>query len=365
MSVLSATRFSKRKIKFANHGAAAETELGKCWEINDGSSLHQFTAGPIGGLEMILDARSSEYVEETEVVGFSITLRMPNETVLNKEFAVFAGVGQRTMINLKYTNVTRLSAPYGTCTNVPSFFNPDEILTSKECFLSTLLWSFMNTTGCECLPWYFADRYDDDMKNSAQMATYGSTVVDRLVAYWTSDISPAEYKLDITTNNTCRSTVYNETAQKGGGGDWLYTGTYLQTATNLTHFDNCSALCYTTTNCVCFMYLETDTTSLGNKGDCILMDSTAKDTRSNITGLISGRINCTESLDTCDISTYLSCVNSIVRGRATGSTPEACSEPCQYTEYTPSISTSAFPSQAWWDDKKEDIEHYSTWSEAK
>ena len=369
MSVLSAVRFSKKKIKFVDHGSDQNTELGKCWEINDHSSLQQFTAGPIGGLEMILDARSPDYVEETEGVGFSIIFRQPNETVLNKEFAIYAAVGQKTMIDLRYGNITRLSAPHGSCNNIPSYFNPLENLSSKECFLSSLLWSFMNTTSCQCLPWYFAERYaTNNGKNSAQMAEFGTTVMDRLVAYWTSDVTPEQYKLNIATNITCRSTVYEGKEEKEGKEeyeDWLYTGKYLTTKSNIAHFDNCSALCYQTSDCVCFMYLQTNTTNLGNSEDCILLDSTAKDTRKNVTGLISGRINCTEEIETCGISTYASCVNEIVKERESGSTPEACSEPCQYTKYTSSVSTSAFPSEAWWNDNKVAIPHYSTWDEAK
>ena len=366
MSVLNATRFSKRAINFTDHGSAKETELGRCWEINDESSLNQWTAGPIGGLEMILDTSSSDYVDATESVGFSITLKMPNETVLNKEFAVFAAAGQRTMINLKYTNLTRLPAPYGTCQDSPSYFNPDRDLSSKECFLSnTILWSFLNTTGCRCLPWYFANRYaTSDEMNSAQMAQFGTTVVDRLAKYWTSPLTPGQYKLNITTNNTCRSTVYNE-KEWYEGGDWLYTGKYLQTVPNTADYQNCSTLCYKKKNCVCFMFLKSNATNLGNAGDCILMDGTAKDTRGNITGLISGRVNCTEELETCGFSAYASCVNTVVKERESGSTAQACSEPCQYTEYTPSISSSAFPSKAWWEDNKENIPHYSTWQEAK
>jgi len=106
LMILNMTRFSKQSKIINDLGGVRETELGRCWQINDRSDLVQWVAGPTGGLELVLDARTADYIETTESSGFSVTLHMPNETVLNKEFAFYVGVGQHAEVNLKYTGYT-------------------------------------------------------------------------------------------------------------------------------------------------------------------------------------------------------------------------------------------------------------------
>lgn len=83
------------------------TEMGNCLEINDNQALVQRVNGPMGGLSIIIDTKTDDYLETTESEGFLVLIRMPNETVLNKEYAFAVTPGRTTYVELRTTQVTR------------------------------------------------------------------------------------------------------------------------------------------------------------------------------------------------------------------------------------------------------------------
>ncbi|XP_063694587.1 acid-sensing ion channel 1A-like [Bolinopsis microptera] len=225
------------------------TEMGSCLEVNDQEILVQRVNGRIGGLSMILDTRTEHYLESTETEGFFVLLRMPNETVLNKEYAFAVSPGKETFVQLQTTEITRLEPRHGTCKNEEDVFkssarsttdkkeetkegiNMDDTLTVKECFRNQVLWQYMREPLCKCYPWYIYTRHINPPP------TRDTELEHHIYQYFTQGISQ-EKRIEFD-NSTC---YYQD--------QFSYSGTSLKTLPSISSAVLCAEQCKQTDNCV-------------------------------------------------------------------------------------------------------------------
>ena len=153
--------------------------------------------GPIGGLVVVLDLNTEHYLNNTEADGVYITLRMLNETIVNKGLGFTVSPGEEVLINIDSVRSERLFDPWGDCQNnidiINSNIGEDENhLTLKECFLLQKLWSYRWT----CFPWYFWQRY----LISEQSKRYDEELINRMLRFLSQEIAP---DTQIELNRTC------------------------------------------------------------------------------------------------------------------------------------------------------------------
>lgn len=190
--------FGKRAITSDEFIDTGYTGLGTCLELNDNEYLVQKVNGAVGGLHMTLDLQTKHYLPETEMTGFIITFRSPNETILVQEYGFRVSPGNAYYINVKTSKVTRLAAPWGSCQDQYDHFDDQGFMTNKECALNQLLWMYpkLEDEGCGCYPWFFYSRYFEDSTDKK----YDTAAKWRIMKYWTEDL-PFEYNFQF--NETC------------------------------------------------------------------------------------------------------------------------------------------------------------------
>ena len=201
------------------------TEMGYCFEVNDDAQLVQEVEGQEGGLVMVLDANVDHYLSNVESEGFYITLRMPNETIVNKGFGFTVSPGEEILIDIEKLEVERLGTPWGNCKDETDIFNSDDgekgdLLTHRECFLLHKLWLYFSDDVCQCYPWYFYERYLSQGK-----VRYDSKISERL-----------EHYLMHTLDNNTRLT-FNKTCKiRANSALNVYSGEILKTIDNVANF---------------------------------------------------------------------------------------------------------------------------------
>ncbi|XP_063683632.1 amiloride-sensitive sodium channel subunit alpha-like [Bolinopsis microptera] len=335
------------------------TEMGNCLEINDNQLFIQRVNGPIGGLSMILDARTEDYVDKTEAEGFFVVLRMPNETVISKEYAFAISPGKETFVQLDTTQVTRLKAPYGDCQDTEDVFKiraegKEEItdyLTTKECFTSQVLWKFMNEPKCKCYPWYVYARH---FKKSGEERD--TALESQLYTYFTTEI-PEENRINFD-NSTC---YYED--------EYSYSGGELVSLDSLLTAELCAVQCKLNEDCVVFMWVKSFIVENRGVAQCVMFDSSAVLSEDLEYRVTRGETNCTLELGECDITTEAWCENMVIdtmMSEENAQQPMNCYEPCSYNKTTYTLSSSNFPSLRLWNSElAASFPHYTTFAQAQ
>ena len=323
------------------------TELGRCMEINDDASLVQQVEGPDGGLVLVLDANIEHYLNNVETQGFYITLRMPKETIVTKNFGFTVSTGEEVLINIEKAEVERLGDPWGECHDTIDLFNSDtfnksDLLTKKECFLLQKLWSYFRIPQCTCFPWYFWDRF-----LSAGKGEHDEQLSDRLLKYFTYDL-PENKKIKF--NKTCGIFVKAESANAT-----VYEGNDLTLLDGIQSVKSCGNKCRNETGCVLFMYARDDNDYL-KREQCHLFSAKTNlvpiTVGKDVTGLYRGGVNCTGDLGVCGLYKGMSCEDEIMRNIMSSDPyyePFRCDETCSYQDYRVSLSRSVYPARKYWD----------------
>ena len=333
------------------------TEMGNCLEINDNQLLIQRVNGPIGGLSMILDARTADYLNNTEAEGFFVVLRMPNETVISKEYAFAISPGKETFIQLDTTQVTRLKAPYGDCQDKEDVFKvraEEEItdyLTTKECFTSQVLWKFMREPKCKCYPWYVYTRHIQ------RLGERDVALESQLYKYFTTEI-PEENRINFD-NNTC---YYED--------EYSYSGEVIASLESVLTAELCAVQCKSTQDCVLFMWVKSLVVENRGAAQCVMFDSSAVLSEDLEYRVTRGETNCTLEFGECDITTEAWCENMVIDTMMSpednAEKPMNCYEPCSYNKTTYTLSSSNFPSFRLWNSElAASFPHYTTFAQAQ
>jgi len=331
------------------------TEYGYCMDINDDEIFEQKVSGPIGGLDIVMDAKTEHYIEHVASTGFQVFLRNPGETVLNKGWGFSVKPGEHAKVNLHRSEVTRLDGNLGDCETSDSLYFPAQSTTAKECFMTNILWYFIKTPLCECWPFYFYERFMGSMSQFVQRNMSSETAEEALMKYWTSTVG-LDDRLTIPKNVTC----YRE---------YHFNGTYIKQVTNLADATECAEECRKTTDCTAFDYNNNynASTEFGTTGTCSMYDSTVVTSYKALTGsgIEHGLINCTTQYPECSVYQYELCNNKLIEALMNDSGPSLCKEPCSYNDFTYMISTAEFPSKNYYVETLSNDIDYSTWEEAK
>ena len=342
--------------------------MGSCLEVNDQEILVQRVNGPVGGLSMVLDTRTEHYLESTETEGFFVLLRMPNETVLNKEYAFAVSPGKETLVQLQTTEITRLEPRYGTCKNEEDVFkssarsttdkkketkegiNMADTLTVKECFRNQVLWQYMREPLCKCYPWYIYTRHINPPP------TRDTELEHHIYQYFTQGMSQ-EKRIEFD-NSTC---YYQD--------QFSYSGTSLKTIPSISSALLCAEQCKQTDNCVLFMWTPTSQQEEEYEEKCVLFDETAILSEDLEYRVQRGTVNCTLQLEECSFTTEAMCQNMVIDSMMHGdesSKPMECKEPCSYNKTSYTLASSNFPSAGLWQSKLSTrYPHYRTLEEAQ
>ena len=347
--VYSETSFGKSGLSVDQQNTISNsefTEMGYCFEVNDDAMLVQEVEGQEGGLVMVLDANVDHYLSNVESEGFYITLRMPNETIVNKGFGFTVAPGEEVLVDIEKLEVERLGTPWGNCKDETDLFNSAEgeigdTLTHRECFLLHKLWLYFSDSACRCYPWYFFERYLSQGK-----ARYDSKIADRLERYLMHTL---DNDTRLTFNKTCRI--------KTGNSSNVYYGERIKTIDNVANYSVCSTLCRSEVNCLLFAFAQKDNDYMLSKQCMLYTENThlqEVDSSKNVHGMLLGRNNCTATggVSECTLSQGLACEDSTMRKVMSQNEKYkrfSCSETCEYQEYRHTLSRSRYPSRKYWD----------------
>lgn len=186
----------------------------------------------------------------------------------------------------------------------------------------------------------------------SQILRQGTSVEDRLINYFTTDIDSG-YRLSIPTNETCYNT-------------YRYNGSSIETISSIANASLCAEQCRANSICAAFSYNKAynATTDYGSVEDCMLYDSTATITNDVVQGVGWGKVNCT-NIEKCGKSEEEMCKNLYLASMMMDQGPELCGEPCNYMHYDYTLSNSAFPGRNYWQNTLSETSGYSTWADAK
>ncbi|KAL5266191.1 hypothetical protein ACHWQZ_G003561 [Mnemiopsis leidyi] len=360
----SLTSFAREPTTYKNFTSFAYTSNGDCMEMNDNEVLVQRVNGAIGGLTLVLDTLTGDYLPETETAGFLVTLRMSNETVLSQEFGFLVAPGKQHNINLRTRKVTRLPEPWGNCEETVDHFDGKGFLTFKECYLNQMLWMYpkLRDLGCGCYPWYFYERYIQDPEDSK----YEPNIGWKLIKYWT-EVLPEQFRFNFT--DTCK---YEESSYKPNSGQ-------IREESGVVSMEECAEICRDDTNCRYFLFTDT-TNDILEANKCVLYKRGAEmeiiPSKNIVAGLVWGDTQCL-NMEKCSVSAGAACVNKIMNelmgaeeedldDNGKSKTPPTCYEPCSYMEHSYDVSVGDFPTRKYWDDYlSKEVSNYDNYDTAR
>lgn len=94
-----------------------DPSMGNCFTFNNGSTRNATRAGPIYGLRVIFKTNITEYLLTSDTAGMKILIHDQSEYPFPDIFGYSVQAGTATSIGVTYTQISRLGAPYGECTN--------------------------------------------------------------------------------------------------------------------------------------------------------------------------------------------------------------------------------------------------------
>ena len=142
------------------------TRYGKCYTFNHGrdgqETLETLKGGKDNGLELILDAQSSEYLpvwkktdENTVDLGFKVQIHAKDEPPLITELGFGISPGFQSLVSCKEQRISYLPAPYGDCIptydvneTLPGFETYFKIYSVSACRLACETRFIAETCGC-------------------------------------------------------------------------------------------------------------------------------------------------------------------------------------------------------------------------
>lgn len=123
--------------------------MGKCFTFNLNSSLMADRSGPMYGLRAMLATNVSEYFATNTAAGLSVLVHDQGQYPFSDSLGYLIQSGTQTTISVTFMQMSRLPAPYGTCSDdKPDGYLYDMDYTAEACQRSVLQQTIMSNCSC-------------------------------------------------------------------------------------------------------------------------------------------------------------------------------------------------------------------------
>lgn len=123
--------------------------MGKCFTFNLNSSLMTERAGPMYGLRAMLATNVSEYLATSTAAGISVLIHDQANYPFSDSLGYIIQSGTLTTISVTFKQMSRLPAPYGTCSDEkPSGYLYNMSYSAEACQRSVIQNNIMSNCSC-------------------------------------------------------------------------------------------------------------------------------------------------------------------------------------------------------------------------
>uniref|UniRef100_A0A8R1DYT6 Amiloride-sensitive sodium channel n=1 Tax=Caenorhabditis japonica TaxID=281687 RepID=A0A8R1DYT6_CAEJA len=142
--------YSERLKNKQNFDDFYNPSYGNCIQFNNNGEFVSSRAGPLYGLRMVIRTDQATYLPWTEASGVIIDIHMQDETPYPDVFGYFAPPGTASSLGVSYVQTSRLSSPYGTCTDQTTLETTHYTgaYTVEACFRSCMQEKIVAECGC-------------------------------------------------------------------------------------------------------------------------------------------------------------------------------------------------------------------------